>query len=213
MEHSVWGLSFEQAEEEVPSMKNDKISYPDGLSAQFYEKLFHLFGREFIDIIIWGKGGGEWGLVVGGLTASQRQNVITLLCRDRDYPFLLKMCGLISPLNLDHKILSKSLTLHLRKALLFIVQQDQTCSVPAFQTMYVCTPVQKRLWFCKTDGIKLHMLIFRSGIYKLFIKSLIILGFGPMFISLIKLLYTDIRLCYCWWSHWLERSGPRLTKT
>ena len=66
----------------------------------------------------------------GGLTPSQRQCLITLICKDRYFHFFLRFWRPISLLNVDYKIVSISLFLRLRKALSFVVGQDQTCSVP-----------------------------------------------------------------------------------
>ena len=44
-------LSYEEAKEAVSLMKNGKTPGLDGLPAEFYKDFFHLFGRDFIDMI------------------------------------------------------------------------------------------------------------------------------------------------------------------
>ena len=80
VEHCEGVLSLEEAKEAVSLMKNAKTPGSDGLPAEFYKKFFHLFGRDFIDMIIFCYFWGE-------LTPSQRQCLITLICKDRDFHF------------------------------------------------------------------------------------------------------------------------------
>ena len=121
VEHCEGFLSFEEAKEAVSLMKNAKTPGLDGLPAEFYKNFFHFFRRDFIDMINFCYFGGE-------LTPSQRQCVITLKCKDRDFHFFLKFWHPISLLNVDYKIVTKSLSLHLKKALPFVVGPDQTCA-------------------------------------------------------------------------------------
>ena len=51
VEHCEGILSFKEAKEAVSLMKNTKTQGSDGLPAEFYKKFFHLFGRDFIDMI------------------------------------------------------------------------------------------------------------------------------------------------------------------
>ena len=80
VEHCEGVLSYEEAKEAVSLKKNDKTPGLDGLPAEFYKKYFHLFGRDFIDMI-------NFCYFFGELTPSQRQCLITLICKDRDFHF------------------------------------------------------------------------------------------------------------------------------
>ena len=103
-------------------MQNNKTPGSDGLPAEFYKKFFPLFGKDFVNMInlcyLWDK-----------LTSSQRLSLITLLCKNREFHYLLNYWRPISLLNVDYKIVSKTLSLRLRKVLPYIIHGDQTCSV------------------------------------------------------------------------------------
>ena len=112
-------------------MKNATTPGSDGLPAEFYNKCFHLFGRDFIDMI-------NFCYFWGELAPSQRQCLITLICKDRDFHFFLKFWHPISLLNVDYKIVSKSLSLRLKEALPFVVG-PVLWPAGRFQTMYTCS--------------------------------------------------------------------------
>ena len=194
VEHCEGILSFEEVKEAISFMKNGKTPGSDGLPAEFYKKFFHLFGRDFIAMI-------NFCYFFGKLTPSQRQCLITLLCKDRDFHYLLKFWRPISLLNVDYKIVSKSLSLRLRKALPFIVKQDQTCSVPGrsisdnvhlFRNIFDFVEQKElRCAFLNLDQAKAFDRVSTNYL----LRVLSSFGFGPMFISWIKLLYTDISSC------------------
>ena len=59
--------------------------------------------------------------IEGELTPSQRLGTVTLLCKGVDKADLL---------NVDYKIVSKSLANRLKLVLSSIIHHDQTCSIP-----------------------------------------------------------------------------------
>ena len=94
--------------------------------------------------------------------------------------------------------MSKTLSLHLRKALPFVVGQDQTCSVPGrsisdnvhlFRNVFDFVKQKEiRCAFINLDLVKPFIRVSTNHL----LRVLSSFGFGPMFISLIKLLYTNI---------------------
>ena len=115
-------LTYDEAKEAISLMQNNKTPGSDGLPAEFYKQFFPLFGKDFINMInlcyLWHK-----------LTPSQRLSLITLLCKNREFHYLLNYWRPISLLNVDYKIVSKTLSLRLRKVLPYVIHGDQTCSV------------------------------------------------------------------------------------
>ena len=101
---------------------------------------------------------------------------------------------------MDYKIVSKYLSLHLRKALPFIIKQDQTCSVPGrsisdnvhlFRNIFDFVERKElRYALLNLDQAKALDRVSTNYLFKV-----LSFGFGSVFMSWIKLLYTDISSC------------------
>ena len=134
----------------------------------------------------------------GKSTPSQRQCLITLICKDRDFYLFLRFWRPISLMNMDYKIVSKSLSLRLKKALPVVVGQDQTCSVPGrsisdnvhlFRNVFDFEEQNEiRCAFLNLDQAKAFDMVATNDL----LRVLSSFGFGPMFISWIKLSFTNI---------------------
>ena len=66
----------------------------------------------------------------GNLSISQRQGLITLICKNKDAPQYLTNWRPISLLNVDYKIISKVLTNRLKLVIGKVISIDQTCAIP-----------------------------------------------------------------------------------
>ena len=184
-------LSFEEAKEAISLMKNNKTPGSDGLPAEFYKQFFPLFGRDFINMInlcyLW-----------ESLTPSQRLSLITLLCKNREFHCLLNYWRPISLLNVDYKIVSKSLSLRLKRVLPFIIHTDQTCSVIGRSISDNVHLLRNVFDFVEQKNIRCAFInldqakAFDRVSTKYLLQVLQAYGFGPSFIKWIKLLYTDI---------------------
>ena len=103
-------------------MPNDKSPGQDGLTKGFYEHFWDDLKFYFIDSLRQSKSNGH-------LSISQRQAVIKLIAKkDRDKRFV-KNWRPISLLNVDTKILSKSLAEKLKSALPELISSNQTAYV------------------------------------------------------------------------------------
>ena len=116
-------LSYEECLKAVRQMKGNKSPGLDDLPVEFYRKFFYLFGRDFVAMI-------NDCFVRGELPLSSRTGLITLICKDESKRSSLKYWRPISLLNVDYKVVSKSLTNRLSRVLHSVVSEDQTCSVP-----------------------------------------------------------------------------------
>ena len=184
-------VTFEEAYEAIKLMKNGKTPGSDGLPVEFYKKFFPIFGRDFVAMI-------NVCNYLGRLSPSQRLSLITLLCKNREFHFFLNYWRPISLLNVDYKILSKSLSLRLKKAMPSIVHMDQTCSVIGrfiadnvhlLRNIFDFTEQKQiKCAFVNLDQAK----AFDRVSIPYLLSVLQAFGFGPSFLRWIGLLYTDI---------------------
>ena len=185
-------LTYEEAWEAIKLMKNGKTPGSDGLPAEFYKKFFPLFGRDFVAMI-------NLCNYLDRLSPSQRLSLITLLCKNREFHYYLNYWRPISLLNVDYKIVSKSLSIRLKKVMPSIVHMDQTCSVIGrsitdnvhlLRNIFDFTEQKDiRCAFINLDQAK----AFDRVSIPYLLSVLQAYGFGPSFIRWIGLLYTDIQ--------------------
>ena len=104
------------------SMNANKAPGPDGLSVEFYAKFWDRLGPYLCGVLNTCYHAGE-------MSESMKTSNTRIIFKKGDRKNL-KSWRPISLLNVDYKICSKVLSLRLSKVLEFIVDPDQTCSVP-----------------------------------------------------------------------------------
>ena len=172
-------------------MKNGKTPGGDGLPKEFYVKFFHLFGEDFVGMI-------NDCYLLGELTESQRVGIITLLCKKWDMAHLLGYWRPISLLNVDYKIVSKTLSLRLRGVLGSIIHSDQTCAVMGRSILNSVHTLRNVYDYCDQKDLKYAFVnidqskAFDRVSHEFLFKVLQAFGFGPSFINWIRLLYNNI---------------------
>ena len=115
-------FSKEDLKISLDSMENNKSPGNDGLSREFYVKFWNDIGDILYDSFI-------AGYIKQELSTSQRQAIIKLLeKKDRDRRFI-KNWRPISLLNIDVKLLNKTLASRLKEVLPSIIHSDQTAYV------------------------------------------------------------------------------------
>ena len=184
-------LSYEECYAAIKAMKDNKSPGSDGLPKEFYKLFFPVFGHSFVNMV---NGCFE----DGQLTESQRLGYISLLCKKLDVPQFLTNWRPISLLNVDYKIISKSICNRLKLVMSSLISVDQTCAVPGRSIADNC-----HLLRCISDYVdqkNMHVAIICLDQRKAFdrvshdflFSCLESYGFGPDFIRWIRLLYTDI---------------------
>ena len=172
-------------------MSNSKTPGIDGLPKEFYTFAFKYIGKAFVRLI--NRCDGE-----GMLPPSQRQGLITLICKDKNNAETLKNWRPISLLNVDYKMLSKVLTLRLRKVIGEIIHPDQTCSIPGRTIQDNIHLIRNVIEYSNSKNISAAIIsldqskAFDRVSHDYLINTLNAFGFKPHFISLTKLLYTKI---------------------
>ena len=104
----------------------------------------------------------------------------------------------LSLLNCDYKIIAKVLANRLSKVLTSIIAEDQTCSVPGCSILGNCHTLSDIIQFSEDENLPVTLLsiyqmkAFDRVNWNFLLKTLEKFNFGPVFISWIKLLYTNI---------------------
>ena len=184
-------ITLEEIKIALGKMSNYNTPGLDGLPKEFYTFAMPYIGETFTNLLnrCWKEE---------KLPFSQRQGLVTLICKDKSNPDKLKNWRPISLLNVDYKILSKVLTMRLRSILSDIVNTDQTCSIPGRTIQDNVHLIRNLIEY--TNGKNMTAAIISLDQSKAFdrvshvylFNVLEAFGFGPQFISLVKLLYTDI---------------------
>ena len=170
-------------------MKGNKSPGLDGLPGEFYKRFFYLFGRHFVTMV-------NDCFVRGELPLSLRTGLITLIFKDESKKSSLKYWRPISLLNVDYKIISKSLTNRLSGVLHSVVSEDQTCSVPGRSIVDNLHLIRGVFDFLEGRNITCGLVNFDQAFdrvsHRYMFRALQAFGFGPSFISWVKLLYTNV---------------------
>ena len=157
-------------------------------NVEFYNKFFYLFGPKLIDYY-------NCAFVWGRLTLSQRQALITLLCKNFDLLMLLTQWRPISLLTIDYKIISKVMSLRL----LNIIHSNHKCSVEGRSMHEGCHLIRNIIDYVN-DRPNMGLAILNLDIKKAFDtishdyiwKVLGAYEFGTQFQQWLKFWYKDI---------------------
>lgn len=174
----------------LKGMAKGKAPGTDGFPAEFYLSFWDVFGGDLVDVF-------NTSLDSGILPLSQRKALISLIYKKGDR-LLHKNWRPISLLNVDYKLCSRTLAGRLLKVIHHVVARDQTCGVPGrfmgenvaffrdvvtfaneFNVPAAILSLDQEKTFDRVDWPFLFSLLSR-------------MGFGPSFISWVKLLYTDV---------------------
>ena len=116
-------LTYGECMSAIGGMKSGKAPGRDGLPVEFYKLYFPLFGAAFVEMI-------NHCFDAELLPPSMRHGIITLLRKDKFSDENINSWRPISLLNVDFKIVSKSLASRLKMVVHSVVHPDQTCAIP-----------------------------------------------------------------------------------
>ena len=153
-------ITIEECKITLNTFKKNKSPGNDGLTYEFYDKFWNIISNILIKSY-------HAAFEKGELTVSQRQAIITLLEKPGKDRQLLKNWRPISLLNLDYKILSKTLSLRIQKYLPNLIHENQSGfvegryigdSVRAVQDMMAFTELNKKdgIFLLKRHSIQLN---------------------------------------------------------
>ena len=187
-------FSLDDLKLSLDSMENNKSPGNDGLTREFYGKFWTYIGDLLYESF-------RAGFIKNELSTSQRQAIIKLLeKKDRDRRFI-KNWRPISLLNIDVKLLSKTLASRLKDVLPSIIHSDQTAYVSGRfigESARVISDILETSVKLNLDGYILTMDIekaFDSMDHSFLIEALKVFGFGDIFITWIKIILKNQESC------------------
>lgn len=183
-------LSFRELSQAVQEMCSGKSPGLDGLSAEFFKSFWKLIGQDIYEVFL-------ECIDKGTLPLSCRRAILTLIPKKGDLGCLNNWRP-VSLICADFKILSKALTNRLKKYMESVIHEDQTFCVPKrsiFDNLFLLRDI---ITVAKMHNLDIGFLsldqekAFDRVDHQYLFKTLEAFGFGPYFVSLIKLLYKEI---------------------
>ena len=188
------GISSKDLTEALQGMKRKKSPGKDGLTVEFYCKFWDVLCPIFMDIVNQIFSQKE-------MSRSMKCGVISLFYKKRGDKCDIKNFRPISLLNVDAKLISRSLSSKLAKVMPSIISPEQTCSVPGRDiadniiairdVIDIVDDRNEEGYLIAVDMEKAFDRVSHQFIFKVLEK----MNFGPNFISWISILYTGLKSC------------------
>ena len=184
-------LTIEECYNCLKLFKNNKSPGCDGLSIEFYRKFWNKIGSKLVDTINYGKREGQ-------LSLSQRRGIITLIHKKGKPEDKLKNWRPISLLNIDYKIMTKTLAKRLEKVVSHLVHPNQSGFIKGRfigEGIRFVEDIIEYMDYNKEPGLLLQLdfeKAFDSVEWPFLLHVLKQFGFGDDFIEWVKVCYTDI---------------------
>ena len=183
-------ITVEEALVALKGMARRKTPGSDGLSAEFFLKFWNVLGSDLVQVL---NTSHEYGT----LPSSMRKSLITLLFKKGDR-LDMKNWRPISLLNIDYKLCARDLAGRLLKVIHLVVHRDQSCSVPGryigdVSFLHDIIDISSELFIPAAILSIDQEKAFDRVDWSFLILVLEKMGFGPSFISWIRLLYYNIR--------------------
>ena len=177
---------LEQGMDHLPLGKSPGL---DGLPVEFYRKLWPIIKLDFFEMV-------QEVQNLGVLSDSQRKGAIRLVFKKEDRSSL-KFYRPISLLNVDVKIITKTLALRLGKILLSVISKDQT-GIPGRNIAKNLHTLNDIVKYANSKNVEAAILFldqekaFDRVDHHFLLKTLKHLNFGDNFISWIGIILKDI---------------------
>lgn len=183
-------LSLSELEEAMRSLKVGKSPGGDGLPVEWYRTFWQLVGPDLLAVL--GEVQGR-----GLLTDTMRVGHISLLFKKGGKEDLRNWRPL-TLLTVDYKILTKALTLRMKRVLGSVISPDQTCGIPGRSCFFNLALVRDVVEWAQQRGVPLALLsldqekAFDRVDHSFLMASLDRMGFGPVFCGWVEILYRDV---------------------
>ena len=175
-------------------MSSGKTPGNDGLSVEFYKHFWHILKNPLFESV-------KYSHIKGSLSVSQRQAIIKLLeKREKDKRYIENWRP-ISLLNVDTKLITKTLASRVKNVLPFIIEHDQTAYVKGRfigESIRLISDILE-----VTDKYDIGGFLITADIEKAFdsldhlflLAALKKFGFGNSFINWIKIILNNSESC------------------
>ena len=181
-------FSLDELDVAVKQLGRDKSPGLDGLTSEFYTFFWPVLKDDILSVF-------NESIRAGSLPVSCRRAVVTLLPKKGD---LLDIANWrpVSLLNTDYKLFAKVLANRLNCVVDQIIQPDQSYSVPGRYIYNNVNLIRDSLMYCNSNYSPLALLnldqqkAFDNVDHEYLFKTLSAMGFGPVFISYVKLMYS-----------------------
>jgi exonuclease III len=187
-------VTVEECHKNLKQFKNNKSPGNDGLTAEFYKTFWPTIANTLIQCYNYLYEHGE-------LSNSQKQAIISLIekqGKDREF---IQNWRPISLLNVDYKILTKTLASRIKVVLPHLISIDQTGYVEGRQLSHTVRLIQDIMAYTKQENISGILLqidfekAFDSIEWEFLIQALKRFNFGDSFIKWVNVIYTNISSC------------------
>lgn len=172
-------------------MARGKSPGSDGLPMEFYAAFWDTLGSDLVEVF-------NASLDLGFLSPSQRIALISLIYKKGDR-LLHKNWRPISLLNVDYKLCARALAGRLLNVLQHVIHPDQTCGVRGRYIGENVALLRDVVHYVNENNLPAAVLAldqekaFDRIDWDFLLSTLDHMGFGPSFISWVKLLYSNIR--------------------
>ncbi|CAM2105878.1 unnamed protein product [Caretta caretta] len=182
-------LTLAEFSEALRRMPTNKSPGMDGLTVEFYRVFWDILGPDLVTV--WAES-----LQSGVLPLSCRRAVLALLPKKGDLRDLRNWRP-VSLLSTDYKIVAKAISLRLGSVMVDVVHPDQTYTVPGrsiFDNLFL---VRDLLELGRRDGLSFALLsldqekAFDRVDHGYLLSTLQAFGFGPQFVSFLRVLYAS----------------------
>ncbi|CAM4598561.1 unnamed protein product [Lepidochelys olivacea] len=182
-------LTLAEFSDALRRMPTNKSPGMDGLTVEFYRAFWDILGPDLVTV--WAES-----LQSGALPLSCRRAVLALLPKKGDLRDLRNWRPL-SLLSTDYKIVAKAISLRLGSVMADVIHPDQTYTVPGrsiFDNLFL---VRDLLELGRRDGLSFALLsldqekAFDRVDHGYLLSTLRAFGFGPQFVSFLRVLYAS----------------------
>ena len=111
-------MSIDECKRALVMMESNKTPGTDGLTSEFYRYFWNAVGKFMVESF-------NYAFQQGSLSISQRQGIISLIPKKNKNVEYLTNWRPVSLLNVDYKIATKTIALHLEKILSNIIHPCQ----------------------------------------------------------------------------------------